>query len=91
MFVRHSGWCASSTGFSSKLTTAMIEKYKVQRSQQVKPATVNRELALLKHMLSKAMEWGYLKSSPGKSVRLLKEPPGRLRYLEAEQIERPLN
>jgi integrase len=78
-------------GYLSKLTTAMIEKYKVQRSRQVKPATVNRELALLKHMLTKAVEWGYLKGSPGKSVRLLKEPPGRLRYLEAEQIERLLD
>jgi site-specific recombinase XerC len=78
-------------GYLSKLTTAMIEKYKVQRSQHVKPATVNRELALLKHMLTKAVEWGYLKNSPGKSVRLLKEPPGRLRYLEAEQIEHLLD
>jgi site-specific recombinase XerD len=76
--------------YLSKLTTAMIEKYKVQRSQQVKPATVNRELALLKHMLTKAVEWGLLKSNPSKPVKLLKEPPGRLRYLEPEEIERLL-
>jgi integrase len=75
-------------GYLSKLSTAMIERYKVQRSQEVKPATVNRELALLKHMLTKAVEWSYLKSNPAKSVKLLKEPPGRLRYLELEEIAR---
>ncbi len=44
--------------YLSKLTTAAIEKCKVQRSQAVKPATFNRELALVKHMLTKAVEWG---------------------------------
>jgi hypothetical protein len=52
---------------------------------------VNRELALLKHMLNKAVEWGYVKSNPARPVRLLKEPPGRLRYLEAETIARLLD
>src|SRR5215510_8127867 len=75
-------------GYLAKLTTAQVEKYKVERSQTVSAATVNRELALLKHMLSKAVEWNYLKHNPAKPVRLLKEPPGRLRYLEAEDIER---
>lgn len=78
-------------GYLSKLTTAQIEKYKVTRSQGVAPATVNRELALLKHMLTKAVEWGYLKNNPAKSVKLLKEPPGRLRFLETEEIERFLD
>jgi integrase len=41
-------------GYLANLTTAMVEQYKVQRSQDVSPATVNRELALLKHMLTKA-------------------------------------
>jgi integrase len=42
-------------------------------------------------MLTKAVEWGYLKDNPAKSVKLLKELPGRLRYLEAEEIERFLD
>jgi integrase len=78
-------------GYLSKLTTAQIEKYKITRGESVAPATVNRELALLKHMLTKAVEWGYLKDNPAKSVKLLKELPGRLRYLEAEEIERFLD
>ena len=78
-------------GYLPKLSTAMIETYKVQRRRVVAPATVNRELVLIKHMLTKAVEWGYLKSNPAKSVKLLREPPGRLRYLEAEEIERFLD
>jgi integrase len=77
--------------YLSKLTTAQIEKYKITRGEGVTPATVNRELALLKHMLTKAVEWGYLKNNPAKPVKLLKEPPGRLRYLEADEIERVLD
>jgi integrase len=38
-------------------------------------------------MLTKAVDWGYLKQNPAKSVKQLKEPPGRLRYLEVEEIE----
>jgi integrase len=37
------------------------------------------------------VEWGYLKNNPAKPVKLLKEPPGRLRYLEAEEIKRVLD
>jgi integrase len=77
--------------YLSGLTTALIEKYKVQRSQEIKAGTVNWELALLKHMLTKAVDWGYLKQNPAKTVKLLKEPSGRLCYLEAEEIERFLD
>ena len=41
------------------------------------PATVNRELALLKRMCNKAIEYGYLKTNPLKSVKFLKELSGR--------------
>ena len=69
------------TGHLSALTAKQVEDYKVKRRAVVSPATVNRELALLKHMCTKAVEWSYLKANPMRSVRLLKEPPGRLRYL----------
>jgi integrase len=72
----------------AQVSAAKIEAYKVQRRAHVQPSTVNRELALLKHMCTKAVEWGYLSRHPAKSVKLLKEPPGRLRYLEAEEVAR---
>jgi len=65
----------------------MIEKYKAKRLKTVSPATVNRELACLKHMYNKAIEWSYLKNSPAKGIKLLKEPPGRLRYLGTQEVE----
>ena len=65
----------------------MVEKYKAQRLQDVEPASVNREIACLRHMCNKAMEWGYGKKSPVAGVKLLKEPPGRIRYLETEEID----
>jgi len=74
-----------------EITPQMIEKYKAMRLKKVSPATVNRELACLKHMFTKAIEWGYVKENPAKKVKLLKEPPGRLRYLRPEEVEKLLN
>jgi hypothetical protein len=42
-------------------------------------------------MLTKARDWGYLRQNPAKAVKLPKEPPGRLCYLELEEIERLLD
>jgi len=74
-----------------EITPQMIEKYKAMRLEKVAPATVNRELACLKHMFTKAIEWGYVKANPVKKVNLLKEPPGRLRYLKPEEVDVLLN
>jgi site-specific recombinase XerD len=70
----------------------MIEEYKTNRLRQgVTPATVNRELSCLRHLFNLAIEWGYLMKNPMQNVKLLKEPPGRTRYLRTEEIERLLN
>jgi len=71
-----------------EITSQMIEKYKGARLEKVGPAAVNRELACLKHMFTKAIEWGCVKANPARGVKLLKEPPGRLRYLNPEEIEK---
>jgi integrase len=69
----------------------MAEEYKTKRLQEdVTPATVNRELSCLRHLFNKAIEWSYLRKNPVQGVRLLKEPPGRTRYLEVGEIERLL-
>jgi len=66
----------------------VVEEYKTNRLQEgVTPATVNRELSLLRHFFNKAIEWGYLTKNPMQEVKLLKEPPGRTRYLRTEEIE----
>ena len=69
-----------------EITTWQIEKYKARRKEEVKPASVNRELALLKHMYSKAVEWGKIKENPVKKVKLLKGEVRRVRFLMPEEI-----
>jgi integrase len=54
-----------------------------------KPATINRELAALSHLLNKAVEWGWLDHKPA-TIKRLKEHSGRITYLTVEQIERLL-
>ena len=45
----------------------------------------------LKHLLNRAVAWGYLKDSPARLVKKAKEAPGRVRYLLPEERERLLN
>ena len=69
------------------ITVKDIEKFKLARSGEgVAPATVNRELATLKTMFSKAVVWDKLQENTTKKVQFLKEPAGRLRFLEQEEI-----
>jgi integrase len=67
------------------ITPEQVEAFKAKRLKKVKPATVNRDLAALKHALRLAVDWGYLEGSPAERVRQLKEPPGRVRYLTREE------
>jgi integrase len=74
-----------------EITTWEIESYKMKRKATVKPATVNREVNMLKAMLSKAVEWGKLKESPGRKVKALKGEVKRLRFLYPDEIQRLLS
>ncbi len=69
-----------------EITPFEIEKYKSERLQSVGPATVNRELATLKTIFSTAIAWGKTDVNPARTVKNLKEPHGRLRFLEKEEI-----
>jgi integrase len=54
-----------------------------------RPATINRELATLSHLLNKAVEWGWIER-PSAKIRKLKEDNSRIIYLTAEQAEKLL-
>ena len=85
-----------------QITSFDIERYKkhrlgqhIQTRKKVvkgqtlpmnKPATVNRELATLSHLLNKAVEWGWIERQPAK-IRKLKEDNGRIVYLSPAQAE----
>jgi integrase len=64
----------------------VVEKSKLGRL--VTPSTINRELAILRHLLRLAEEWGYIAKVP--KIRLGREPEGRLRFLAEDEIARLL-
>lgn len=74
-----------------EITTRDIEQYVLESRKARTPATCNRKLALMKHMFRKAIDWGYVNANPALSVRLLKEPPGRVRYLCETELQRLLD
>ncbi|MBK1670016.1 integrase [Rhodovibrio sodomensis] len=64
----------------------------VRGDRKRSPGSVNRYLAALGHALKVgAEEWGWLEHSPMSSVRKLKEPKGRVRYLNETERVRLLN
>jgi integrase len=67
-----------------------IEKWKAKQKEKVKPATVNRELALVKSLFSKAVEWGEIKESPAKKVKFLKLKGSdrRVKFLMADEVQK---
>jgi integrase len=78
----------------SQITYLDLETYRNKRkatpangSKPRTDASVNREMALIGHMLSKAVEWEMLETSPLKGKRLMfKENNQRLRFLAEPEI-----
>ncbi len=68
------------------ITPLRIEEFQQQRVQRVKPATANREIALLKHMFNMAEKWQlYRGSNPVRQVRFLAEDNFQFRTLSEEE------
>lgn len=57
--------------------------------KQTSPGTVNRELATLSHLLTKAVEWGWIEHKP--TIKKAKDQSGRFNYLTAEETARLLD
>lgn len=79
----------------SAITAGMIEEYRAKRRTEpgrhgtpVKIATINRDLALLKHLFSYAMREGWLERNPVSLVKFDKENNARDRVLSPEEFER---
>jgi integrase len=74
----------------SDLTAEDAERFQAIRSRQVKPATVNREMTVLKHMMSKALAWKLVATNPFRGIRSLKVPRRLERILELDEETRLL-
>jgi len=78
-----------------QINTWHIEQYKSKRQKDItrfgKPpakATINRELAFLKTMFSKAIKWNITNTNPVKDVKLFKENNTNLRILSNEEFNK---
>ena len=81
---------------SMGITPRLIEKYVIERKKEkcrikgttIANATVNRDLAALKHMLHKAEIWGYVEVSPGRRVESLHDDSNvRTDYFTQDQLK----
>lgn len=73
--------------YLNDISTEMIEKYKIKRSESIKPASVNKELTALKHVFNKAIQWGYLRENPVAKVKKLRVSQKKYRFLSLEEID----
>jgi integrase len=81
-----------------QITPFLVEKYIHERRQAITrrklpvgPATINRELCVLKHLFNKAIEWGQTERNPVRGIRFLKEPPPVERVLTEDEERRLLD
>jgi integrase len=64
-----------------------VQRYiKQRREQTAAAATINRELATIRHLLGRAVEWGWLPAAP--RIRDLPVAEGRIVALTDEEVER---
>jgi len=75
-----------------EISPADMEGFKVQRRQKVSGATVNRELALLKHMFNLAIDWDLFPGpNPVRKVKFFQEITRGNRILSLEEERRLLS
>jgi len=77
------------------ITTWHIEQFRHERrnlrtGREVRPATINRLTATLRHLFNMAIRWGYLENNPCAGIKALPENNKRLRFLSEEEIDRLL-
>ncbi len=65
---------------------ADVQKYITQRSGGVSPASITKELNVLKHLLGLAVEWELIGANPAHGVKAPRVPAGRVRYLQPTEL-----
>ncbi len=69
----------------------LIEKYKSKRQRDgLKPASINRELSVLKRVFNIAINWDMSDENPVRNVKFLRQPEPRERILNKTEEERLL-
>lgn len=67
----------------------IIEKWRAERLKSgMSASTTNRNITVLRGLFSRAVEWGIVKEHPLSTVKMLKEPSGKARWLSDEEEQR---
>jgi integrase len=69
------------------ISRVKVADYVSSRSQVVAPASVAKEVSILKHALRLAVEWELLNTNPAERVKLPRLPEGRTRYLSPTELK----
>ena len=76
----------------SSIHSFQVEQYKkARRDGGASPATVNRDIACLRNMMNKAVDWGFLQVNPLAKVKLLHEDNEVMWVLSPEEEARLLD
>jgi integrase len=73
--------------YLSEIMPQDVEKYKAWRMQSVSPASVNRELASLKHLFNIAIQWEKAEKNPVSKVKMFVENNQRNRFLSQDEYK----
>lgn len=63
-----------------------IQRYVTKRLETVSAHSVKKELDIIKHLFKLAIEWEIIPISPAQGIATPRVPPGRVRYLEPNQL-----
>lgn len=72
------------------ITPSILDQWRVKRlNDGISNATLNRDIGVLKSLMTKATEWGSLKENPLKNLKLFKiDRTPKVRYLSVEEETR---
>jgi integrase len=74
--------------FKAQRKTDFVSRFKATKKTPISPTTINRELACLKTLFSKAVEWGRIEKDTVRAVKKFRENNARERILSAEEARR---
>jgi integrase len=63
-----------------------VQKYVTHRSGVVSPASITKELNVLKHLMGLAVEWELIPTNTAHGVKPPRVPAGRVRYLQPTEL-----
>jgi len=74
----------------ANLRRVEVSQYVTERSVKVSPASVVKELNVLKHVLKLAVEWELIPFNAAQGLKLPRVPAGRIRYLQPGELRAAL-